>query len=129
MITGLGSAFDSFVPPNDPFGTDPLMPSGTDALFTIVPVLVGIGFVVVIALAIRRFVRYSQHGIDPTVVDVDIAAKLLKSDILAPERPERPEPPVRTVTERLAELDGLLAAGTISAGEHAAARAKVLEDV
>lgn len=126
MIVRVAAALDSFVPPNDPFGPDPLMPSGADALFTAVPVLVGIGFVVVIVLAIRRYVRFSQHGIDPTVADVDLTAKLLKSDLLAPERPERP---VRTVTERLAELDGLLAAGTISVDEHAAARAKVLEDV
>ncbi len=95
-------------------------------MFTIVPVLMGIGIVVAIVLAIRRGVRYTQHGIDPTVADVDLTAKLLRSDLLAAERPEAPE---RTVADRLAELDRLLAAGTISAEEHATARAKVLEDV
>ncbi len=103
MTTRLGPAFDSFVPPNDPFGTDPLMPSGVDAMFTVVPVLIGIGIVVTIVLAIRRGVRCTQHGIDPTVADVDLTAELLKSD--------------------------LLASGTVSTEEHAAARAKVLEDV
>ena len=70
--------------------------------------------------------RYVQQGIDPTVADVDLQAKLLKSDLLAGGRPAAPE---RTVTDRLAELDTLLSAGTITAAEHAAARAKVLEDV
>ena len=132
MVTRLWLAFGSGFPPNDPingtdpFGTDPLVPSGFDAMFTIVPVLIGIGVVVAVVLAIRRGVRYTQHGIDPTVADVDLTAKLLKSDLLAPEHPVSPE---RTVTERLAELDRLLASGTISAEEHAAARAKVLEDV
>ena len=45
--------------------------------------------------------RYVQQGIDPTVADVDLQAKLLKSDLLAGGRPAAPE---RTVTDRLAEL-------------------------
>ncbi|MCV2395462.1 SHOCT domain-containing protein [Actinotalea sp. M2MS4P-6] len=120
---------DVFVPPEGTdFGVDPLAPTGMDAMFTAVPVIIGIGFVVVIVLAIRRGARYVQHGIDPTVADVDLQAKLLKSDLLAPERAPA-SAPEHTVTERLAELDQLFAAGTISADEHAAARARVLDDV
>lgn len=128
MLSGL-LVLDVFFPPDDT-GFDPLMPAGSDAMFTAVPVIIGIGFVVVIALAIRRGFRYAEHGIDPTVVDVDLRAKLLNSDLLAPERPDGPSVDVsRTVPERLAELDGLLAARTITADEHAAARARILEDL
>ena len=131
MLPGL-LALDAFVPPDDS-GFDPLLPPGYDAAFTAVPALIGIGFVVVIALMIRRGFRYAQHGIDPTVADVDLQAKLLKSDLLAAERTVEPpvvtQGPARTVTERLAELDGLLGAGAITAAEHAEARARVLEDV
>lgn len=118
--------FGSFPPPDDP-GLSVLVPSAVDSTFNGFIGLFVVMAVVVLGLGIRRWMRYAQHGIDPTVVDVDLQAKLLKSDLLAGERAE----PVarRTVTERLAELDALLAAGTISAEEHAAARATVLEDV
>lgn len=99
---------------------DPTLPPGFEVAFGVFPVIFVLAVVVMIALAIRRGARYLQHGIDPTVADVDLTARALKSEALAPER---------SVEDRLAELDRLHSAGTISDEERAAARARVLGDV
>lgn len=122
----------------DPFlqpGLDPTAPdqAGFETMFGIVMALVVLAAVVSIAIAVRRGARYLHHGIDPTTVDVDLQAKLLRSQALAPAAPapvaDADGPGPRAVAERLAELDRLRDAGTITDEEHAAARARVIADV
>ncbi|WP_372594513.1 hypothetical protein [Actinotalea sp.] len=136
LATGVGDVDGGlFVPDGGdlvPFG-----PSGFTAAAEIIPVLVGIGFVVAIVLAIRNAGVYLRRGIDPTTVDAEMKARLLQSpmlaggDLLSPAdgaaRPDAPAP--RSVEERLAEIDRLAATGAISDAERAAARAEVLRDL
>jgi len=81
-------------------------------------------FVVVVGLivfsATRRYKAAKAAGLDPFAGDVQLMGQAKNSAMLAPER---------TVAERLAEVDALRSAGTISAEEHAAARAKILGTV
>ncbi|MFC6237767.1 hypothetical protein [Longivirga aurantiaca] len=91
--------------------------AAADGLFAIVPVLIGIGFVVVIGTIIYRFYAARREGLDPLAGDLQLMAAARDSQLLAPER--SPE-------ERLAEIDALLAAGTITEDEHEAARARII---
>ncbi len=91
-----------------------------DAMFTIVPVIIVLGFVFVIGSMIYRFFAARREGFDPLAADIQMAAKARDSKLLAEDR---------TVDERLAEVDGLLAAGRISPDEHKAARLKILGDI
>ena len=86
-------------------------------VFVVIAVFIAAVFIFVIVTLVRNVGKAKRHGIDPFTAQTDIAAKLLNSDLLtsAPGK-----------TERLAELDALLAAGTINADEHKAARAAVL---
>ncbi len=79
--------------------------------------LIVAGIVVVIVLIVRNIGHARRLGLDPMTTQVDLAARVLNSGALAPQR---------TIAQRLAELDDLLAAGTITADEHRAARAKIL---
>ena len=94
------------------------------ALFGLVVVLViaGAVFTVVVAMRKRRILR--DAGIDPYTVDAAIAAKVLRSDLLAPSRSEPHEAP--SIEKRLGELDDLRARGIITEDEHREARAAVL---
>lgn len=87
------------------------------ALFTIVPIIVVLGFVFVIGSMIYRFYAAKREGFDPLAGDIQLAAKARDSKLLAEDR---------SVEERLAEVDELLAQGTISAEEHKAARARII---
>ena len=87
------------------------------ALFAIVPVIIVLGFVFVIGSMIYRFFAARREGFDPLAGDIQLAAKARDSKLLAEDR---------SVQERLAEVDALLAAGTISADEHKAARARII---
>jgi len=91
--------------------------TGFSVVFVIVAAFIAIVFVFVVVTVIRNLGRAKRQGIDPFTAQTDIAAKLLKSDLL---RGEKGKP------ERLAEVDALLAAGTITADEHRAARAAIL---
>jgi hypothetical protein len=86
-------------------------------LFILVGAIVAVVFVIVVVMAARNAAAAKRQGIDPFTAQADIAAKLLKSDLLKP---------AQSKSERLAEVDALLAAGTISAEEHRAARAAIL---
>lgn len=88
-----------------------------DAMFTIVPVIIVLGFVAVIGTAIYRFFAARRAGLDPLAGDIQLMGAAKDSQMLAPER---------SLEERLAEVDGLLAAGTITQDEHDAARARIL---
>lgn len=128
----------------DPTFVDPAYPgsdTGVDGVVGLFWVLFVVGAVVAVAIGIRRLAAYHRHGIDPTTVDVDLAARVLRSEALAPPSAATPtasggdEPPAegarapRSVEERLAELDRLHRAGVISDDEHRDARADVLRDV
>lgn len=89
---------------------------GFFGLFVVVFVGVAIFSIVV---GIRKYRILHDAGADPFTVDAAVAAKVLKSDMLNPSAG-------RSVEERLAELDGLLARGVISDEEHREARAAVL---
>jgi hypothetical protein len=91
-----------------------------DTMFTIVPVLIVLGFVAVIGTAIYRFFAARRAGLDPFAGDIQLMGAAKDSQLLAPER---------SVEERLAEVDGLLAAGTISQDEHDAARARIISSL
>ena len=86
-------------------------------VFIVIAAFIAIVFVFVIVTLVRNVGKARRQGIDPFTAQTDIAAKLLKSDLLAAKKP---------MAERLAEVDALLAAGTISADEHRAARAAIL---
>jgi len=91
--------------------------SGFSLVFVIIAVVIAVVFVFVIVTLVRNVDRAKKQGINPFTAQTDIAAKLLKSDLLKGEQSK---------TERLAEVDALLAAGTITADEHRAARAAIL---
>ncbi|HET7900923.1 MAG TPA: hypothetical protein VFL59_07010 [Candidatus Nanopelagicales bacterium] len=74
----------------------------------------------IIYTAVRRYRAAKDAGLDPFAGDVQLMGQAKNSAMLAPER---------TVADRLAEVDALLAAGTISTEEHAAARARIIGGV
>lgn len=91
--------------------------TGFSIVFVVIAVFIAIVFVFVIVNVVRNVGKARQQGIDPFTAQTDIAAKLLNSDLLSAKKP---------MGERLAEVDALFAAGTISAEEHKAARAAIL---
>jgi len=91
--------------------------AGAGAMFTIVPIIIALGFVWVIGTIVYRFFAARRAGFDPLAADIQMAAKARDSKLLAEDR---------SVEDRLAEVDRLLAEGTISSDEHKAARARIL---
>ncbi|CAI9386682.1 SHOCT domain-containing protein [Microbacterium sp. T2.11-28] len=75
-------------------------------------------------VGIRKYRILRDAGTDPFTVDAAVAAKVLRSDVLRGS--DEPATAPRSIEERLAELDGLLARGVITADEHREARAAVL---
>jgi hypothetical protein len=68
-------------------------PAGGDALFTLVPVLFGVvvllvlaGFALVITLAAMNARRLRRQGLNPLTLQTDLAARAMRSRLLAPER-------------------------------------------
>jgi len=104
-----------------PDPTDPGLQSGFTGLFGLVAVIVVLGIVASIGLTVYRAARLRAQGVNPLTVEQDLAAKVLKSDLLGAT-------PSRSKAERLAELDVLVANGTISATERDSARARILAD-
>ena len=95
-----------------------------DTMNTIFPVLFGVmaaivvaGFVFTIVQLVRNARKVHQAGHDPFTMQADLANRALDSELLRP---------AKSTTERLAELDRLRAADTITADEYASARATVL---
>ncbi|MCJ1704965.1 hypothetical protein [Rathayibacter sp. VKM Ac-2926] len=96
---------------------DMIIPPWYSAVFVIVPIVIVAVFVLVIVLIVRHARRAKQLGMDPTTMQTDMAARYLRHGI---------GPEGSSLTDRLAELDRLRAAGTISAEEHARAREAAL---
>ncbi|MET4581390.1 uncharacterized protein HemY [Conyzicola nivalis] len=74
-------------------------------------------FVVAIVSVVRNSRRVRQHGLDPMTLQADLAAKVMRSDLLSGGQSK---------AQRLAELDAMLTEGVITPAEHAAARAAIL---
>jgi len=128
MGTGLRAVVGSILPSGvlplsvpDPFAGQESFDS-TFSGFMVVFVIVAL---VVVVLAVRNAGVYVKRGIDPTTVDAQMKATLLQSPLLD-AGPRAAAPDARSIDDRLAELDRLLASGTISATEHATARAEAL---
>lgn len=102
-----------------PDPSDPGFTSAFGVVFGLVATIVVLGVVATAALSIYRAVRLSRQGVNPLTLETDLAAKALRSDALR-RRPSK--------AERLAELDVLVANGTISAGERESARARILAE-
>ena len=66
-------------------------------------------------MAFGRKVR--QHGLDPMTLQADLAAKVMRSDLLSGGQSK---------AQRLAEIDAMLAEGVVTPAEHADARAAIL---
>lgn len=103
---------------------DPTMgvSSGFAGFFGVVIFLMVIGVIFSAVVAYRKYRILRDAGTDPFTVDAAVAAKVLKSDVLAAPAP------ARSIEERLRELDDLLARGVITADEHREARAAALRD-
>ncbi|MCM6760896.1 hypothetical protein NB037_00545 [Rathayibacter sp. ZW T2_19] len=95
----------------------PIDTGALNAAFAVVPIVIAAVVVLIAVLIVVNLRRARKLGVNPLTLETDIAAKLATGGFGA----ERP------LGERLAELDGLLAAGTITEQEHAAARRAALE--
>jgi cytochrome c-type biogenesis protein CcmH/NrfG len=98
----------------------PLVPAGYDAVWSLVMVggvIVVLGTIAVIVLAVYRSTRMANRGQNPLTLTEDLAFQATQSATLAP---------VKSLEQRLAELDDLHARGVISDDEHRAARADAL---
>jgi competence protein ComGC len=87
-------------------------------VFAVVAVIVVLGIIAVIVLVARNALKARRAGYDPTTMQTDLAVKLLQSDALRGEQ---------TPEARLAKLDALRSAGSITAAEHAAARQRIVD--
>ena len=92
-------------------------PASFDLVWSVALGVVALGFVTVVVLVVVNVVRARRKGISPLTSQVDLAARLLQSRALQPDR---------SLDERLVELDDLAARGVISTDEHREARAAVL---
>ena len=106
----------------DPYGNPSSSMDGFMTLFWIIFVLIVVGGA---ATTIYRFSMARKSGVDPIAGDIQLMGKVVNSAVLAPQAP-RAAAPEKSATARLAEVDALLAAGTITAAEHEAARAHIL---
>ena len=81
-------------------------------IFAVFFVLAGIFILLIVVFMIfsivRRYRAAQQAGLDPFAGDIQVMGQVKNSALLAPER---------SVADRLAEVDQLHAAGTISADE------------
>ncbi|MEI7778778.1 MAG: hypothetical protein WCJ42_05040 [Actinomycetes bacterium] len=85
------------------------------------------GFMVFVA--VRRWKVAKAQGFDPLAGDIQLMGTVNRSAMLAPASPDVAASSAQAgaaVASRLAELDALLAAGTLSEAEHAEARARII---
>ena len=108
-------------------GTSILDAPVSGAVPGIVGLLIGlfaVFFIAVIVLmvvsATKRYRAAKRAGLDPFAGDIQMMQTARESQLMAP---------ARSVEERLAEVDELRRAGTITAEEHTAARARIIGTV
>ncbi|MWV49925.1 hypothetical protein GRS96_11650 [Rathayibacter sp. VKM Ac-2803] len=94
-----------------------VVPPWYSVAFAVVPIVILAVIVLIVVLIVRNVRRARQLGVDPTTLQTDIAARYLRHGV---------GPAGVSLTDRLAELDALRAAGTISAEEHIRAREAAL---
>ncbi len=111
---------------------------GFGGLFMVAFVAVAIASV---AMAARRAKKLHDAGIDPLDPETDLQVRWAQSRTMAPADPAQaavrapaPEPPSgsepgKTLEERLAEIDRLYAAGSITRSERDAARGRILDSI
>ncbi|MBG6237684.1 competence protein ComGC [Mycetocola sp. CAN_C7] len=92
-------------------------------IFIGVLVLIALVIVFIIVSAARNAKKVKDAGHDPFTLQTDLATRAMDSELL------RPAAASRTTEERLRELETLRAAGSITAEEHAAARADILRGI
>jgi len=80
-------------------------------------VIIVVGIVTMVVLAVYRGTRMANRGQNPLTLTEDLAFQATQSATLAP---------VKSLEQRLAELDDLHARGVISDDEHRSARAEAL---
>ncbi|WP_404442339.1 SHOCT domain-containing protein [Microbacterium marinum] len=100
--------------------------NGFGALFGLVVVVAIAGVIFSAVVGMRKYRVLNDAGVAPLTVDAAIAAKVLRSDVLAPAAPTVTPTPETKLEERLAELDDLHARGVISDDEHRDARSAAL---
>lgn len=111
----------------DPFVTPTVgTGGGVEGLFGIAVFFVIVIGAISLFIWLRNVNKVVQSGNDPTTFETDLAIRAMQSQALAPAAAEAP---ARSTADRLADLDALLAAGTITTDEHTAARAKVLGEI
>ncbi|MWV58056.1 hypothetical protein [Rathayibacter sp. VKM Ac-2754] len=94
-----------------------IVPPWYSVVFAVVPIVILAVIVLIVVLIVRYVRRARQLGVDPTTMQTDMAARYLRHGV---------GPAGAPLTDRLAELDALRAAGTISADEHSRAREAAL---
>jgi competence protein ComGC len=115
------------IDPNDPvmpdqsgFADHAAMQDQFNGLFGFVVFLFVVFAIVGILLAIRNAGKAIDKGQNPLTVDYDLKLKALGSQVLAAEK---------STDEKLAEVERLFSAGSITADERAAARERILSSL
>lgn len=103
-----------------PLGGGIDLPPAFSVGLTIVAVIIALGAAFIVVSTVRNVIKVRASVHDPMTLQTDLAVTLLDSGAFAPDRP---------LLQRFADLDALLAAGTISPEEHSAARARLLGSV
>lgn len=124
---------DVFLDEGSPVGGDPLwgdpFTSVFGAMFVIVPVIIIGGIVLVVVLAVVNARRLQKKGINPLATEAEIVADAVRGSSAQRLAAQPAQTATQTVEARLAEIDRLHAAGTITAAERDAARAGVLRTI
>ncbi len=97
--------------------SDSGFPPAFAVMFAIFGVIFGLVVVLIVVSAVKRYRAAKVAGLDPFAGDIQVMGAVAHSKALTPDVP---------VEERLAEIDRLHAARTISAEEREAARARIL---
>lgn len=102
---------------------DPMLVGGGpgDVVGVFVAIFVVVA-VVGVAMSVRRAKKLHDAGIDPIDPETDLQVRWAQSRAMAPGAE-------KTTEERLAEVDQLYAAGTITPSERDAARARILGSI
>jgi len=109
-------------------------PGMFDVAFSVVPVLVGLFFLLFVAtvvfmvvVTVRKSRRYREAGIDPLTADVDRDIRMLRALENRRAQPVPPTPPgSASLEQRLDDIEGLYRSGKITSAERDAARARLL---
>ncbi|MWV57904.1 SHOCT domain-containing protein [Rathayibacter sp. VKM Ac-2754] len=93
---------------------------GSSGLFTVIttffPIFFGVVVVIMVVIVVANVRRAKKLGVNPLTLQTEVAARFAKGG-LAADRP---------LADRLAELENLRAAGTITEAEYTAARTAAL---